>query len=82
MNGLSHLLNRREGDFMTLKKSIRKAGETDRSSATKTKDQDRSKGAVESDKNEAADSNTNMQGQLGHRDKDKVLKEADSDLPG
>ena len=82
MNGLSHLLNRREGDFMTLKKTIRKAGEADRSSTTKTKDQDRSKGAVESDKNENEDGNTNMQGQLGHRDKDKILKDADSNLPG
>ena len=67
---------------MTFKKSIRKGGETNRSSATTTEDQDKGKGAVESDKNEAADSNTNMQGQLGHRDKDKVLKDADSNLPG
>jgi hypothetical protein len=67
---------------MTLKESIHQGGEADRSSATKTKDQDKGKGAVESDKNEAADSNTNMQGQLGHRDKDKVLKDADSNLPG
>jgi len=67
---------------MTMKKSIRKPGDADHSSATNTKDQDSGKGAVESDKNEAADSNTNMQGQLGHRDKDKVLKDADSNLPG
>jgi hypothetical protein len=67
---------------MRLKKSIRKPGDADRSSATKTEDQDKGKGAVESDKNEAAASNTNMQGQLGHRDKDKVLKDADSNLPG
>ena len=66
---------------MTLKESIHKAGEADPSSATKTKDQDRGKGAVESDKNDA-DDNTNMQGQLGHRDKGKVLKDADSNLPG
>jgi hypothetical protein len=66
---------------MTLKKSIRKAGEADSSLDTKTRDQDRGKGAVESDKNDA-DDNTNMQGQLGHRDKDKVLKDADSNLPG
>jgi len=65
-----------------MKKSIRKPDDADHGSATNTKDQDRSKGAVESDKNEAADSNTNMQGQLGHRDKDKVLKDADSNLPG
>lgn len=67
---------------MTLKKSIRKADEATRSLAKKSKDQDRGKGAVESDKNKAADSNTNMQGQLGHRDKDKVIKDADSNLPG
>jgi hypothetical protein len=67
---------------MTSKRSIHEATEADRDSVTNTKDQDRSKGAVESDKNEAADSNTNMQGQLGHRDKDRVLKDADSDLPG
>lgn len=66
---------------MTLKKTIHKAGEADRSSDTKTKDQDRGKGAVESDKNDA-DDNNNMQGQLGHRDKDRVLKDADSNLPG
>jgi len=67
---------------MTMKKSIRKPDDADHGSATNTKDQDSGKGAVESDKNEAADSNTNMQGQLGHRDKDKVLKDADSNLPG
>jgi hypothetical protein len=67
---------------MTLKKSIRKSGDAGRSSPQKHKDQDRGKGAVESDKNHDADDNTNMQGQLGHRDKDKVLKDADSNLPG
>lgn len=66
---------------MTLKERIHKAGEVDTSSATKTKDQDRAKGAVESDKNDA-DDNANMQGQLGHRDRDRVLKDADSNLPG
>jgi hypothetical protein len=67
---------------MTFKESIHKGGDADHSSATHTKDQDSGKGAVESDKNEPADTNTNMQGQLGHRDKDKALKDADSDLPG
>jgi hypothetical protein len=44
-------------------------------------DQDRSKGAVEQDsKNEGG--NTSMQGQLGHRDDNSELKNADSDLPG
>jgi hypothetical protein len=45
-----------------------------------TKDQDRSKGAVEQDENDASD-NTSMQGQLGHRDQDPMLKSADTDFP-
>ena len=48
---------------------------------SKSKDQDRNKGALEQDsKNE--DGNTNMQDQLGHRDQDPDLKDADSDKPG
>jgi hypothetical protein len=44
------------------------------------KDQDRSKGAQEQDgKDEAG--NTSMQGQLGHRDQDPMLKAADTDFP-
>ena len=44
-------------------------------------DQDRGKGAVEQDsQNEGG--NTSMQGQLGHRDDNSELKNADSDLPG
>ena len=47
----------------------------------KSKDQDRGKGAVEqSQKNEGG--NTSMNGQLGHRDEDIELKDADSDLSG
>ena len=47
----------------------------------KTKDQDRTKGAMEQDsQNEGG--NTSMQGQLGHRDEDPELKEADADLGG
>lgn len=47
----------------------------------KSKDQDRSKGAVEQDwQNEGG--NTSMQGQLGHRDEDAELKDADADLSG
>ena len=64
---------------MTLKESIHKMVEAD---DTSTKDQDRGKGAVESDKNEAADTNTSMQGQLPHRVKDRVVKDVDSNLPG
>jgi hypothetical protein len=46
-----------------------------------SRDQDRGKGAVEQDsKNEGG--NTSMQGQLGHRDDNAELKNADSNLPG
>jgi hypothetical protein len=47
---------------------------------TITKDQDRSKGAVEQDEAGPSD-NTSMQGQLGHRDQDPMLKSADTDFP-
>ncbi len=43
------------------------------------KDQDCSKGAVESDSNQPG--NTSLQGQLGHRDQDPLLKSSDSDFP-
>jgi hypothetical protein len=47
----------------------------------KTKDQDRGKGAMEQDQqNEGG--NTSMQGQLGHRDDDAELKDADANLGG
>jgi len=43
-------------------------------------DQDRFKGALEKeDKNQTG--NTSMQGQLGHRDQDPMLKAADTDFP-
>jgi hypothetical protein len=44
-------------------------------------DQDRGKGAVEQDQNNEG-GNTSMSGQLGHRDEDAELKNADSDLSG
>jgi hypothetical protein len=44
------------------------------------KDQDRSKGAVEQDRPAQA-GNTSMQGQIGHRDQDPLLKSSDSDFP-
>jgi hypothetical protein len=47
----------------------------------KSKDQDRSKGAMEEDK-QSQGGNTSMQGQLGHRDEDVELKNADSNLAG
>ena len=50
-------------------------------SIQKSRDQDKAKGAIEPDPGEQK-SNTGMQGQLGHRDQDAELKDADSDLPG
>ena len=47
---------------------------------TITKDQDRSKGAVEQEERDPSD-NTSMQGQLGHRDQDPMLKSSDTDFP-
>jgi hypothetical protein len=44
------------------------------------KDQDRGKGAVEQD-DSGHFGNTSMQGQIGHRDQDPMLKSADSDFP-
>ena len=47
----------------------------------KSRDQDRGKGATEQDSQNQG-GNTSMQGQLGHRDEDAELKNADSDLSG
>jgi hypothetical protein len=47
----------------------------------KSRDQDRGKGATEQDPQNQG-GNTSMQGQLGHRDEDAELKNADSDLSG
>ena len=44
------------------------------------KDQDRGKGAVEQDQ-PSQTGNTSMQGQLGHRDQDPLLKGSDTDFP-
>ncbi|HMK23227.1 MAG TPA: hypothetical protein VK466_12900 [Terriglobales bacterium] len=44
------------------------------------RDQDREKGAVEQDERSQR-GNTSMQGQLGHRDQDPMLKAADTDFP-
>ena len=46
-----------------------------------SKDQDRGKGAKEQEQRNQG-SNTSMQGQLGHRDENAELKNADADLPG
>jgi hypothetical protein len=47
----------------------------------KSRDQDQAKGAVEQDQNNQG-GNTSMNGQLGHRDEDADLKNADSGLSG
>ena len=44
------------------------------------KDQDSGKGAVEQD-SAGQPTNTSMQGQLGHRSKDPLVKDNDSDFP-
>ena len=44
-------------------------------------DQDRGKGTVEQDRPEEPPGNTSMQGQLGHRDQDPLLKSSDTDFP-
>lgn len=46
-----------------------------------SKDQDLGKGAVEQDEPDQPAGNTSMQGQLGHRDQDPMLKSADTDFP-
>jgi hypothetical protein len=43
-------------------------------------DQDRLKGALEKE-DPQQEGNTSMQGQLGHRDQDPMLKSADTDFP-
>jgi hypothetical protein len=49
----------------------------------KSRDQDRGKGATEQNPQEQGEGgNTSMQGQLGHRDEDSNLKNADSNLSG
>src|ERR1700758_464817 len=54
-------------------------GESDLSN--KSRDQDQGKGAVEQDQDNQG-GNTSMNGQLGHRDENAELKNADSDLSG
>jgi hypothetical protein len=48
--------------------------------AQKEVDQDSAKGATETENHEVA-GNIGMQEQLGHRDQDPMLKDADSDFP-
>ena len=53
----------------------------EKASIDKSRDQDRGKGATEQDPQNQG-GNTSIQGQLGHRDEDSELKNADSDLSG
>ena len=48
--------------------------------AQKEVDQDLAKGAMETENHEVA-GNIGLQEQLGHRDQDPMLKDADSDFP-
>ncbi len=43
-------------------------------------DQDSAKGAMETEDHKVS-GNAGLQGQLGHRDQDAMLKDADSDFP-
>jgi hypothetical protein len=45
-----------------------------------SKDQDKSKGAVEQDEHNQG-GNTSLRGQLGHRDQDPRIKRLDTDFP-
>ena len=55
----------------------------EQSSMDKSSDQDRGKGATEQNpQSQGEGGNTSMKGQLGHRDENAELKNADSDLPG
>ena len=67
---------------MTHKESTRMSRNPQKTPRVHTsKDQDKGKGATERDENHQ-DGNAGMQGQLGHREEDAELKDADSGLPG
>jgi hypothetical protein len=57
------------------------AGQGESDPSRKSRDQDQGKGAVEQDQDNHG-GNTSMNGQLGHRDENAELKNADSDLSG
>src|ERR1700739_1608588 len=57
------------------------AGRGESAPSKKSREQDQGKGAVEQDQDNQG-GNTSMNGQLGHRDKNVELKNADSDLSG
>jgi hypothetical protein len=64
-------------------KSLNSVRREDHSSSENPRDQDRGKGAVEDDEGHDHDGgNTSLDGQLGHRNKEGILKDADFNLPG
>jgi hypothetical protein len=66
-------------EFVRLARDLEQRGEG--APIGKSRDQDQGKGAVEQDqKNQGG--NTSMNGQLGHREQDAELKNADSDRSG
>ena len=66
---------------MSDEQPTRMTNDPEKKPAQQSRDQDRGKGAMEEDQNNEG-GNTSMQGQLGHRDEDAELKDADSNLPG
>jgi hypothetical protein len=73
-----------KGDPMTHEEFARMsnlAGRGESDPSKKSRDQDQGKGAVEQDQDNQG-GNTSMSGQLGHRDENAELKNADSDLSG
>jgi hypothetical protein len=66
-------------EFTRMAGNLAEPGES--ASIHRSKDQDKGKGAMEQDQNNEG-GNTSMTGQLGHRDEDAELKDADSNLPG
>jgi hypothetical protein len=66
-------------EFTRMAGDLAEQGES--ASIHKSTDQDKGKGAMEQDQNHEG-GNTSMKGQLGHRDENSELKDADSDLPG
>jgi hypothetical protein len=79
------VFSREKGELMTHEEFVRVAGslaeQGEVAPMDKSRDQDQGKGAVEQDqKNQGG--NTSMSGQLGHREQDAELKNADSDLSG
>jgi hypothetical protein len=81
----NRVFSSQKANYMTHEEFTRMTGDPaeqgETASVHKSRDQDKGKGAIEQD-HEDQGGNTGMQGQLGHRDEDAELKDADSDLPG